>query len=169
MMTFVLPTEKNRADVLAFYDAFTATKETCIGYTDYADYDRWCIGMQNRHTGENLPKGYVREDFFLCYDGDTMVGVCSLKYELTDYLLHYGGHIGYAVHPAMRCRGLATEILRKAIEIAREYGFTQLLCVCDEDNLPSEKVIQKCGGVLENVLYDAEENVNVKRYWITLS
>ena len=59
-------------------------------------------------------------------------------------------------------------ILRQGLEIARNFGFTKILAVCDEDNFPSEKVILKNGGVLENTRYDAEENVNVKRYWIAL-
>ena len=42
------------------------------------------------------------------------------------------------------------------------------LCVCDEDNLASEKVILKNGGIFENSLYDEEECVFVKRYWIDL-
>lgn len=40
--------------------------------------------------------------------------------------------------------------------------------MCDEDNLASEKVIQKNGGVFENRLFDAGESVFVKRYWIQL-
>ena len=58
--------------------------------------------------------------------------------------------------------------MEQGLEIARNFGFTKILAVCDEDNFPSEKVILKNGGVLENTRYDAEENVNVKRYWIAL-
>lgn len=34
--------------------------------------------------------------------------------------------------------------------------------------MPPKKVIVKNGGVLGNELYDPEEAVTVKRYWITL-
>ena len=44
----------------------------------------------------------------------------------------------------------------------------RLLCVCDDDNDASEKVILKNGGVFENALYDPEEQVTVKRFWISL-
>ena len=124
--------------------------------------------MRNRAAGEILPEGYVREIFYLVYEGPVLVGVFSLKFELTQYLLDFGGHVGYAVRPSRRNRGLATQILRQGLEIARNFGFTKILAVCDEDNFPSEKVILKNGGVLENTRYDAEENVNVKRYWIAL-
>lgn len=61
--------------------------------------------MNNRISGKNLPAGYVRENFYLCYDGDDMVGVFNLKFELTEFLLNFGGHIGYAVKPSRRNRG----------------------------------------------------------------
>lgn len=44
-----------------------------------------------------------------------------------------------------------------------------MLCVCDEDNIASERVIIKNGGIFENRLYDDEEKVFVKRYWIDLN
>lgn len=169
MIRFVLPTEASREDVLAFYREFAAAGKTCIGFGGYEDFDTWLAGMRNRHTGRNLPEGYVREDFYLCYDGDEMVGVFSLKFELTEFLLNYGGHVGYAVRPSRQNRGLATQMLRQGLRIAADSGFGRILCICDEDNYPSEKVILKNGGVLENRLYDADEQVYVKRYWISLA
>lgn len=168
MLQFVLPEEKDRGAVLGFYDEVAASGGACIGMGNYEDYDAWLTGMRNRHTGTDLPEGYVRENFYLCYEGARLVGVFSLKFELTDFLLHYGGHVGYAVRPTERNRGLATQMLQQGLALARQFGFDRLLCVCDEDNYASEKVILKNGGVLENTLYDADEQVTVKRYWIAL-
>ncbi len=167
-MKFILPTTENREDVQEYYREIERVGSESIGLWNYQDYDRWLIGMQNRHTGENLPEGFVREDFYLCYEGKKMIGVFSLKFELTKYLLDFGGHIGYAVRPSERKRGLATQILKQGLEIAKEAGFERILCVCDEDNYGSEKVILKNGGILENEMYDPEEKVMVKRYWIEL-
>ncbi len=124
--------------------------------------------MNNRICGKNLPAGYVRENFYLCYDGDDMVGVFNLKFELTEFLLNFGVHIGHAVKPSRRNSGYASQMLAKGLDIARELGFVRVLCVCDEDNIASERVIIKNGGIFENRLYDDEEKVFVKRYWIDL-
>ena len=97
-----------------------------------------------------------------------MVGVFNLKFELTEFLLNFGGHIGYAVKPSRRNRGCASQMLKQGLDIARELGFVRVLCVCDEDNIASERVIIKNGGIFENRLYDDEEKVFVKRYWIDL-
>ena len=50
----------------------------------------------------------MRENFYLCYEETRLVGVFSLKFELTEFLLNYGGHIGYAACLSERNRGLAT-------------------------------------------------------------
>ena len=167
-MTFLLPTEQNQADVQAFYREMEAAGDACIGIGHYRDYPRWLLEMQNRHTGAHLPEGYVRENFYLCYEGDLLVGVFSLKFALTDYLLNFGGHIGYATRPSERNRGLATRMLEQGLDLAAGFGFDRILCVCDEDNLPSERVILKNAGVLEDKRYDPEEGVFVKRFWIAL-
>lgn len=168
MLKFVLPTEQNRDDVQAFYKEFEARGDECIGIGNYKNYEMWLNGIQNRRTGKNLPKGYVRENFYLCFEGERQVGVLNLKFELTEYLLNYGGHIGYAVRPSDRNRGLATQMLKQSLQMAKEFGFDRVLCVCDSDNRASEKVILKNGGEFENELYDPYEGVIVKRFWIKL-
>ena len=75
---------------------------------------------------------------------------------------------GYVQENFYLCYSYGTEILAQTLRIAREPGFHRLLCVCDEDNYASEKIILKNGGVMENTLYDPEEAVTVKRYWIDL-
>lgn len=97
-----------------------------------------------------------------------MAGVFSLKWELIDFLLKYGGHIGYAVRPCRRNRGFATQILKQGLEISKELGFSCILCACDNDNYASEKVIQHNCVVYENTLFQSDENIFVKRYWINL-
>ena len=166
MITFVLPSGVNRADVLAFYEAFEENGQVCIGFQNHGDYDVWIQGMRNRKTGKNLPEGYVRENFYLCYDGEELVGVFSLKFELTEFLRNFGGHVGYAVKPSRRNRGFATQMLKQGLEIAKDFGFDRLLAVCDDDNYASEAVILKNGGLLEDVRFDEAESVFVKRYWI---
>lgn len=168
MLSFLLPAEENEGDVLAFYREIREAGGQAIGIGNSRNYPVWLAEMQNRHTGRNLPEGYVRENFYLCYEGNRLVGVFSLKFELTDFLRSFGGHIGYAVRPADRNRGLATQMLRQGLVLAKQLGFSRVLCVCDDDNYASERVIVKNGGILENELYDPDEDVTVKRFWISL-
>lgn len=168
MLRFVLPDFAHKKDVLSFYGEFEKNNQECIGYKNHGDFDKWLAEMQNRKNGINLLNGYVRENFYLCYNHNELIGVFSLKFELTEFLLNYGGHIGYAVKPSCRNRGYATQMLSIGKSIAKSLGFDKLLLVCNTDNIASEKVIIKNNGIFENSVFDDSEGVFVKRYWIYL-
>ncbi len=168
MLKLIMPAEQDREAVLSFYREIRRSGGVCIGMQHSEDYDRWLAGMRDRAAGTNLPAGYVRENFYLCYEGDRLVGVFSLKLTLTEYLLNYGGHVGYAIRPSCRNRGLATRMLRQGLSIAGSLGLPRVLCICNCGNYASEKVIRRNGGVLEDERYDPEEQVTVRRFWIRL-
>lgn len=84
MIKFTLPDETNRDDVLDFYAEFERRGESCVGSAGHEDYAAWLRDKRNRSSGENLPEGCVRENFYLCYEGSRLVGVFSLKFELTE-------------------------------------------------------------------------------------
>jgi predicted acetyltransferase len=61
---------------------------------------------------------------------------------------HCLGHIGYAVVPWKRRRGYATQALKLLLPQVRQEGLTYVELVADEDNIPSQRVIEANGGVL---------------------
>ena len=106
------------------------------------------------------------ESVFLVADvGGEIVGRSSVRFRLNDWLAAYGGHIGYAVLPPHRGRGVATEILRQSLVVARAGGVDRCLLTCADANLASARVIESCGGVLESVGPD-EDGSPMRRYWI---
>jgi predicted acetyltransferase len=78
---------------------------------------------------------------------DVVVGHCDVRHPLTSKLEKFGGHIGYHVHPDYRNRGIATYALREALKALAAKGETEALVTCAHDNMPSIRVIEKCGGV----------------------
>ena len=93
-----------------------------------------------------------------------IVGRSSIRFELNEFLLTQGGHIGYAVRPGHRRLGYATEILRQSLVVARAGGVQQILVTCDDDNVGSAKAIEANGGLLENIV--DIDGVPMRRYWI---
>jgi len=58
------------------------------------------------------------------------------------------------------------EMLRRSLPICAQLGITRALITCDEGNVGSQKVIEKCGGVFEGIIQDPGNNVPKRRYWI---
>ncbi len=115
--------------------------------------------------GRNLPDGWVRSTWLLAASDGEVVGRSSIRFKLNDFLRHKSGHIGYAVRPLFRRHGHATEILRQSLVIARAGGVDAVLVTCDDDNVGSATVIERCGGVLERVVAD-DDGPPFRRYWI---
>jgi predicted acetyltransferase len=108
------------------------------------------------------PEGWVPSSTWWFCDGPLYIGRVSLRHRLTDYLLSAGGHVGYDVRPSARLRGHATAMLRATLPEARRLGIERVLVTCDDDNVGSIKVIERCGGVLEDT------RDGKRRYWIAL-
>jgi len=119
---------------------------------------------QYRH-GLELAPGHVPATFLVALADGDLVGRVSVRHELNSFLAELGGHIGYAVRPQFRGRGHATEILRQALIVACAESVERALVTCDDTNAASRRVIERCGGVLEDVRR-TEGGGTTRRYWI---
>jgi predicted acetyltransferase len=113
---------------------------------DFSDYARWVETIRrNAETGDET---YGKSLMLLCLDGDRLVGLLSVRHDLTRGQSEIIGDIGYGVRPSERGKGYATAMLRHALDICREKGKTSVIVGCYKDNRISANIIQKCGGVL---------------------
>lgn len=121
-------------------------------------------------TSIPAPEGRVHNDLYWITDGNEVIGFVSFRHELNDWLLQFGGHIGYSVRPSKRLQGYARAGLALALERVRELGLERVLLTCDDDNAGSYRTIEGAGGVLENTV-DAPDpgEPRKRRYWIALS
>lgn len=83
------------------------------------------------------------------WDGD-FCGSINLRWQpgTPELPPHVLGHIGYAVVPDKRGRGLARAALAAMLAPARARGLPWVELTTDEDNLASQRVIAHNGGVL---------------------
>jgi len=135
--------------------------------SDFAEAVARCL---DHGRGVNLPEGWVpAHTFWLVRNRQTLVGMINLRHALTPFLESEGGHIGYSVRPTEQRKGYATRMLARTLEKARQFGLRKVLITCDKRNTASARVIQKCGGVLENEVPSCQVGREVtRRYWISL-
>jgi predicted acetyltransferase len=76
------------------------------------------------------------------------------------------GHIWYGVRPSERKKWYATQMLRLGLIEAKRLWINKVLVSCEPDNIASEKVILKNGGVYNKTVGKGEETY--KSFWITL-
>lgn len=140
-----------------------------FGFTPGADFPAFVQAMQEHALGRNLPPGRVPATFMLALVGDSVIGRVSIRHELNADLLAWGGNIGYCVVPAERRKGYATEMLRQALAYCRNtLGLDRALITCDETNFASRCVIERNGGILEDIRPIATGGPGRMRYWVTL-
>jgi predicted acetyltransferase len=133
--------------------------------TDFVDYVK---RLESWSEARDLPGGFVANTFLVGVVNNVIVGRLSFRHTLNPFLRRIGGHIGYGVIPSQRQRGYATEMLRQSLPIAKSREVHELLITCDADNIPSQRVIEKNGGVFEKTVENPESNVPVCHYWIDL-
>jgi len=138
-------------------------------YEERLSLPRYLEVLDERERGVNLPPNHVASTFRFAFCGERIVGRVSIRHLLNDFFLRVGGQIGYVVVPEFRRQGYATQILGLARQFAHDrLGLERVLVTCDDDNIGSFKVIERNGGVLENVVSAPDLDKPKRRYWIYL-
>lgn len=131
----------------------------------------WLYNLKKYESEQTLPDSnhvpgiqYV----LLNESQNKILGMGNLRVKLNDYLLNFGGHIGYSIAPSERRKGYGKIILKKLMNEARKGGLNRVLVTCNESNIGSSKIILDNQGILENKLFDSADQEWVNRYWIEL-
>ena len=160
-MRIIEPDERFRVSFLEAWDEFDAEDERgaectgAFGFTrrqcdSVAGFAAMCARRRLEKT--DPPEGFVPATMLWAVDGDRWLGRVSVRHELNEHLIRFGGHVGYAVRPSARRRGIATTLLRVGLGMLNEIGVGEALILCAEDNEGSRRVIETVGGELEKVV-----------------
>ena len=164
------PEAFDREQVMAYREEFLAIDSRMDGtcaLNEYDDFDAWLANVRAYSAPETTPAGKVPATQYLALDeNEHLVGMVNLRHCLNDYLLEFGGHIGYSVRPADRKNGYAIQMLKLALDEAKVLGLDRVRIACDRYNIASAKTIQANGGVLDGERYDPQDGTLTQRYWI---
>ena len=134
---------------------------------DPHEYLKLCKDYESE---EDVPAHLVpaTQFIFVRKSDNRLLGMLQVRHKFNDYLEKYAGHIGYSVRPSERRKGYAKEMLKMALPFCREIELDKVLISCIDGNIGSEKTILANGGVYESTVHEPNDNVDLKRFWITL-
>ncbi|PIO85877.1 GNAT family N-acetyltransferase [Pediococcus damnosus] len=122
------------------------------------------LGINSSHP--EPPRVPATKYFYI--EDNIIKGGISCRWELNDYLLNFGGNIGYGVAPDYRKQGIANEMMQQALNLFRQRQIEKVLITAEDWNVASQKIIESAGGVYENTLVEKATGYQLKRYWINL-
>lgn len=132
-------------------------------------YEELLSFWRDMATNKAYERGFVPATlYFLIGEDKKIYGALHIRHELNNYLLNYGGHIGYGIRPSERKKGYATKMLSLSLSlpIIKKLGIKKVLITCDKTNIASAKTIINNGGIFENELM--EDGEMTQRFWIDI-
>lgn len=122
-------------------------------------------GQVETPSGEKFEK-VPYENLWLTHQ-NIFIGEVSFRHKLSKLLEDFGGHIGYGIRPSLEGKGYATLAMELVKKRAKKLGIDKLMVSCSPDNPASQKVIEKAGGVFQDISPDTHGYDTVcQRFWI---
>ena len=116
--------------------------------------------------GEGIKPGWVPCSTWFWEEAGVLQGVINVRHRLSPQLRVIGGHVGYAVAPSHRRKGVATAMLAAVLPEVWRLGVDRALLTCDADNVASALTIERNGGVLDREAWVESEGKVQRWYWI---
>ena len=143
----------SKTDGLEIYNMLQEIQSNDNGFhnkafgVSFRNYQKWIEKEYSVDNGE-LEDWMVPQTSFWLYDGNEPVGYGRIRHYLNDNLKNTSGHIGYAIRQSKRGQGYGNIILRLLIQECEKLKIYRIQIAANKDNLLSNKVILRNGGIL---------------------
>ena len=122
-------------------------------------------------TIDDLEKGNIHGVpatlYFLVNSEDRILGAIQIRHHIDHpNLIEMWWHIGYGMRPSERWNWYAKEMLKLALRESKKLWLDRVLITCDDENIPSYKVIEANWWIFER--HGEKDGRKWKRYWIDL-
>ncbi len=94
------------------------------------------------------------------------IGTLNIRHRLNWHLEKWGGHLNFIIRPSMRRKGFGKKLIQKGIPTLNYMGIDRALVTVDPNDKASIKLVEFCGGVLEDELPETDKFPARLRYWL---
>lgn len=101
---------------------------------------------------------------YFCVHNNKIIGMVEIRYSREHWLVARFGHIGYILSPKYRNKGYAKCMLHLSLKIAKKLTRAPIVITCDDNNVPSYKTIERCGGQLKAKFKDPDSRILKRQY-----
>ena len=124
------PSLERKEDAIEYMEEFIKYNSETAGDsgldTGYKNYEKWLEYIESLKKPETCPSNRcLGLEWFLIRESDNkIVGPVNLRWNLNDWMMQYGGHIGYEVRPTAK---LIEKEPGKYVELDISYGTTDTI------------------------------------------
>ena len=137
------------------------------GYTFEEALER-CLNMKNEEYAKSINRVPWKTFLLIRKNDNKIVGTINIRWNLSEKMLEFGGHIGYGIRPTERRKGYNKIQLYLVLLEAQKLNLDKVMIDCSVDNLGSDKTIKALGGILERCELDESDNTMTNVYWINV-
>ncbi len=138
--------------------------EKCLEHTTYESWLRESNKRINKEYCDTINRVPSKSYFFIRKNDNHLIGMISIRFNLTEKMLKYFGHISYCIAPSERRKGYSKVNLYLALFKARELGLSEVIISCEVDNLASNRTILSLGGNMIHSIFEPKMKVKMNVY-----
>ena len=124
--------------------------------------------MKNELYAKSINRVPGKTFLLIRKDDNKIVGTINIRWNLSEKMLKFGGHIGYGIRPTERRKGYNKIQLYLVLLEVQKLNLDKVMLDCSVDNLGSDKTIKALGGILERCELDEADNTMTNVYWINV-
>lgn len=124
-----------------------------------------CLNMENEEYAQKIGRCPGKTFLLIRENDNRIVGTINLRWNLSELMLQFGGHIGYSIRPTERRKGYNKINLYLVMIEARKVGLDKVMLACDVNNAGSDRTLKALGGKLERTEIDPSDGMLTNVYW----
>ena len=124
-----------------------------------------CLNIENEEYAQKIGRCPGKTFLLIRANDNRIVGTINLRWNLSELMLQFGGHIGYSIRPTERRKGYNKINLYLVMIEARKVGLDRVMLACDVNNAGSDRTLKALGGKLERTEIDPSDGMLTNVYW----